>query len=104
MEDGAYDILFFGTDGQLYYLSQGVTTKIVNIKPFRAYIRLPKDAINWSDGQQANVRHRNSEMTDIEPSTLNSQPAIIYDLMGRKVNTMEKGGMYIVNGKKVVIK
>lgn len=39
----------------------------------------------------------------------NAEPAIdnevvIYDLMGRKVTTMEKGGMYIVNGKKVVIK
>lgn len=39
----------------------------------------------------------------------NAEPAIdnevvIYDLMGRKVNTMEKGKMYIVNGKKVVIR
>ena len=38
-------------------------------------------------------------------STANSQqPIVIYDLLGRKVNTMEKGGMYIVNGKKVIVK
>ena len=43
--------------------------------------------------------------TDIEPSTLNSQPSIeIYDLMGRKVSAMEKGKMYIVNGVKVMVK
>ena len=102
-----YDILFFGTDGQLYYLSQGVTTKNITFKPFRAYIRLPKGAINWSDGQQARVRHRNSEMTDID--TLESEDdsqktTVIYDMHGRRVTEMVKGGMYIVNGKKVVIK
>ena len=48
---------------------------------------------------------RGGNTTGIEPSTLNSQPSIeIYDLLGRKVNTMEKGGMYIVNGKKVIVK
>ena len=44
------------------------------------------------------------ETTDIEPSTLNVPSTVIYDLMGRKVTTMVKGNMYIVNGKKVVIK
>ncbi len=105
MEDGTYDILFFGTDGQLYYLSQGVTTKNITIKPFRAYIRLPKDAINWSDGQQARVRHRNSAMTDIEGPELDAQGSmLIYDLMGRRVTAIEKGGIYIVNGKKVIVR
>lgn len=104
MENGAYDILFFGSDGQLYFLSQGVTTKNVNIKPFRAYIRLPKGTINWSDGQQAIARHGGGT-TDIEDAKLTNDGApVIYDLMGRKVNTIEKGGMYIVNGKKVVIR
>lgn len=104
MEDGVYDILFFGTDGQLYYLSQGTTEKVVNIKPFRAYIRLPKGAINWSDGQQAIARHGEGT-TDIEDAELTNEGApVIYDLMGRKVTSMEKDGMYIVNGKKVIVK
>lgn len=102
-----YDILFFGTDGQLYYLSHGVTTKDITFKPFRAYIRIPKGKINWTDGQQARVRHRNSEMTDIDTleSADDSQKTIvIYDMHGRRVTEMVKGGMYIVNGKKVIVK
>ena len=30
--------------------------------------------------------------------------ATIYDLNGRKLNKVQKGGVYIVNGKKVTIK
>ena len=48
---------------------------------------------------------RGEDTTGIENSTLNAQPStVIYDLMGRKVTDMVKGNMYIVNGKKVVIK
>ena len=46
---------------------------------------------------------RGEDTTGIENSTLNAQPStVIYDLMGRKVDTMVKGNMYIVNGKKVI--
>ena len=42
--------------------------------------------------------------TEIETSTLNPQPSTeVYDLMGRRVLNPTKG-MYIVNGRKVVIK
>ena len=41
--------------------------------------------------------------TGVEPSTLNSQLSTeVYDLMGRRVAQPQKGGVYIVNGKKVV--
>lgn len=46
---------------------------------------------------------RGEDTTGIENATLNAQPStVIYDLMGRKVTTMVKGNMYIVNGKKVI--
>lgn len=100
MENGTYDILFFGNDGQLYYLSSGITSKVVNIKPFRAYIRLPKGAINWSDGQQAIARHgEGTTSIDNAPLTNDNAP-VIYDLQGRRVEKIGKG-IYIVNGKKV---
>ena len=45
---------------------------------------------------------RGEDTTGIEPSTLNASSTVIYELMGRKVTTMVKGNMYIVNGKKVI--
>ena len=45
-----------------------------------------------------------NEETSIEQSIINNgQSAVIYDLMGRRVEKAEKG-LYIVNGKKMVIK
>ena len=41
--------------------------------------------------------------TDVTPSIINHQRSTIYDLTGRRVEKAEKG-IYIVNGKKMVIK
>ena len=42
----------------------------------------------------------------ITPSTLDAHPTIIYDLLGRRVLTTDnlKSGIYIINGKKEIIK
>ena len=67
------------------------------IKAFRAYIQ-PTVA------NARSISYRtDDETTDIEPSTLNAPSPVIYDLMGRRVTTMVKG-IYIVNGRKVVVK
>ena len=44
--------------------------------------------------------------TSVDHPTLNMDNAklAIYDLMGRKVSTMKKGGIYIVNGVKILVK
>ena len=47
---------------------------------------------------------RGEGTTSIDKAQLTIDNVVIYDLMGRKVSTMEKGGVYIVNGKKLVIK
>lgn len=49
---------------------------------------------------------RNGGATGIDNSqfTNGNSQLIIYDLMGRRVDTMVKGNMYIVNGRKVVMK
>ena len=47
---------------------------------------------------------RGEGTTSIDNAQLTNDKVVIYDLMGRKVTTMMKGGMYIVNGKKVVIR
>ena len=46
-----------------------------------------------------------NEDAGVNLSTLNPQSSTaIYDLMGRKVATMTKGNIYIVGGKKVIVK
>ena len=43
--------------------------------------------------------------TDIEGAlTVAPSQQVIYDLSGRRVNAVTKGGIYIVNGKKMIIK
>ena len=64
----------------------------------KAYLVLTEPARSIS------IRFGDAETTDVEPSTLSPQPSTeVYDLMGRRVQNPTKG-MYIVNGKKVVIK
>ena len=76
-------------------LDQADGTAFINYA-YKAY--LPKNTA------AASISLRIEGATGIEPSTLNSQPSTqIYDLMGRRVEKMVKG-VYIVNGKKVVVK
>ena len=67
----------------------------------RAYVVLPANE-NGTPAQSIGVRFEDGT-TDIEHSTLNPQPSTqIYDLFGRRVESMTKGGIYIVNGRKVI--
>ena len=69
----------------------------LELKANKAYLVLPAGA------NAISIRFEGT--TDIEHSTLNPQPSTqIYDLFGRRVEAITKGGIYIVNGKKVVIK
>ena len=67
-----------------------------NLKGFKAYLDLPTEAtaigIRFEDGT-----------TGIENAEVKAQDAaIIFDLMGRRVETMTEGNIYIVNGKKII--
>ena len=71
------------------------------VKPYRCYM-----VYEGAQGAPKFSFGRGEGTTSIDNSqmTIDNSQLIIYDLMGRKVNTMEKGKMYIVNGKKVVVK
>ena len=72
--------------------------KKFNVNNNKAYLQVPATLSAQS------IRLRLDGSTDIEPSTLNPQPMTeTYDLMGRRVEKMEKG-IYIMNGRKVIVK
>lgn len=76
-----------------------VTVTVPNLNGFRAYLPISTS----TPAQSISIRFEGT--TDIEHSTLNPQPSTqIYDLLGRRVEAITKGGIYIVNGKKVVVK
>ena len=67
----------------------------------KAYLNIPTE-------QASNVQRirfgKQEGATEIETSEIKTQESeLIYDLMGRRVEKMEKG-IYIVNGKKVIVK
>ena len=90
------------------------------LNPFRAYLSvIPRSGtpVNGSATNSISIRSigirvvgdeengGSGETTDIENSEFTNQNSeIIYDLQGRRVLEPQKGGVYIVNGKKVVIK
>ena len=56
---------------------------------------------NPTSAQSISIRFEGT--TDIEHSEIRNQHSeMIFDLLGRRVETITKGGIYIVNGKKVI--
>ena len=76
-----------------------LSTSDRHIPANRAYLRLPSSmqatAIKMVFGD---------ETTGIEHVTINDNNTAIYDLSGRKVSSVVKGGIYIKNGKKYIVK
>jgi hypothetical protein len=71
------------------------------INGFKAYVNLT--GASTAESKAIRIRFAGAT-TEIETSTLNPQPSTeVYDLQGRRVINPTKG-IYIVNGKKVVIK
>ena len=45
-----------------------------------------------------------NSLADLTAKRKTETPATIYDLSGRRLNSIERAGIYIINGKKVVVK
>ena len=84
---------YFISGGKLYK-SEGKT----NLKAFRAYIQAPdpEAKVNlFIDGVSTSISEINGAVKD--------ENAVIYNIAGQRVNKAQKG-VYIVNGKKVLVK
>ena len=96
------------TSGAWQQLSEGSS-----LKPFRLYMEMtPRDGSPVKVEAAAlsririNMQGEDGNTTGVEileaPQSIND--AVLYDLYGRKVTTPVKGGIYISNGKKVIVK
>ncbi|MCI6823558.1 MAG: hypothetical protein MR881_08775 [Bacteroidales bacterium] len=84
--------------------SDGVT----NIPANRAYLYIPESSPLSELTNNLVLRFEDGTETGIAPSELfgtqEQQPAACFDLSGRRVQQAAKGGIYIMNGKKIYVK
>ena len=95
--------LVISTDGAWTLLS---STSI--LKPFRFYLtisNLEGSPVEIAEEAMSSVRIRvmgeSDNATGID-ETENTENSVVFDLSGRRVSTPTKGGVYIINGKKVI--
>ena len=96
--------LYLGGNNTLYYPSGDV-----NVNGFRAYFKLNNGltAGDLPNDARAFVLNIDGDQTGIRSLTPDASPkgeGSIYSLDGRKVQNTTRKGIYIVNGRKVVIK
>ena len=65
---------------------------------------LPKDALPAVAQMSAGFRFEFSGTTAVEDVEIENEREEIYDLTGRKLSEITKPGIYIVNGKKVIVR
>ena len=82
----------------------GVTTNKGKVTAFRTYLT---PATTAGAAALLQVLHDGAEVTGVntavQPASVN-QPVAIYDLTGRRVQRITRPGIYIVNGKKTVVR
>ena len=86
------------TEDAFYHFNVGQATLHVPANAIESY----KSTAPWSEFGTI-VALTNEEM-GIEQLTMDNGQLIIYDLHGRRVATPTKDGIYIVDGKKVMVK
>ena len=108
---GIYERLEQADFAQLYGTHYAISTEggwwqTAGLNPFRAYLTIVPRAGTPVDAPALRcigIRVKGEGTTGIEHSeTGNHGSASVYDLMGRRVMEPQKGGVYVVNGKKMV--
>ena len=108
---GIYTRLEQADFAQLYGTHYAISTEggwwqTAGLNPFRAYLTIVPRAgtpVNTPALRCIGIRVKGEGTTGIEHSeTGNHSSASVYDLMGRRVMEPQKGGVYVVNGKKMV--
>lgn len=103
-EDG--DIIFVNTAGEGKYIDDEAPANIT-IPAGRAYIVVNKNTFSTSAGvaPKFTIFHGDDDLNSIEETVnVEVKDDVIYDLAGRRIVKPTKAGIYIVNGKKMIIK
>lgn len=105
-EGGDKDIIFINTKGEGRYIDNAQPADIT-FPAGRAYIVVDGSTFDIANNvaPRFTIFHGDDDITSIE-ETLNqkNEEEVIYDLAGRRIVKPTKAGIYIVNGKKMVIK
>ena len=84
------------------------SASVTNIPANRAYLNIPEGSTLSDLTNNLVLRFEDGTETGITPSELfgtqEQQSAVIFDLSGRRVQQAAKGGIYIMNGKKIYVK
>ena len=84
------------------------SANVKNIPANRAYLNIPEGSTLSEMTKNLVLRFEDGTETGIAPSALfgtqEQQPAACFDLSGRRVQQAAKGGIYIMNGKKIYVK
>ena len=84
------------------------SASVSNIPANRAYLYIPESSPLSELTNNLVLRFEDGTETGIAPSELfgtqEQQPAACFDLSGRRVQQAAKGGIYIMNGKKIYVK
>jgi len=91
-----YDDYTLCTSTEQFYYSTGDPRWFIN----GGY----NDGSTWEDNNGNGNGGNGGEFTDIEAIKTAIENGEAYDLQGRRVENLSKKGMYIVNGKKIVVK
>lgn len=113
-ESDEQSVLFLGASNTLYYPSvvNDATNANSYIKGFRAYFQLKGGAnarsiyMDFGDGETTGIQTLdNLTISPFGNSTISPIDNSVYDLQGRRIDGKPKSkGVYLVNGKKVIIK
>lgn len=73
-----------------------------SLKPFRFYLTIEGGVDMYSNAQMSIVVRGEDGTTGVDEIAGENGETVIFDLQGRRVLEPQKGGLYIVNGKKVI--
>ncbi len=105
-EDGVYaNYRYVRPAGETEYMFYRSTAEGANVSAGKAYLQIPLEWLPLSPMESVQLRFDDGETTGIEEveGDGKTESSIIYDMSGRVVINPVKG-IYIVNGKKIVIK